>query len=98
MPEMHFVVQWPDRSELRCYSPSLVVRDYLETGKGYSVEDFLRRSREMLTIASERVKAKYGYYCTAAMDQLEEIERRASGFEPSGTVTVVRFDLPEGLT
>jgi uncharacterized repeat protein (TIGR04042 family) len=97
MPEMHFVVRWPDRSELRCYSPSLVVRDFLEVGQSYPVEDFVRRSREMLTIASERVKAKYGFYCTAAMDQLGQIEAHASRYDASSPVAVVRFELPDGL-
>jgi uncharacterized repeat protein (TIGR04042 family) len=96
MPEMHFVVRWPDSSELRCYSPSLVVRDFVEVGRSYPVDEFLRRSREMLTIASERVKAKYGFYCTAAMDQLDQIERHASRYEGTSVITIVRFELPDG--
>ena len=32
MPEMHFLVRWPDGKEQRCYSPSLIVRDHLEVG------------------------------------------------------------------
>jgi uncharacterized repeat protein (TIGR04042 family) len=95
MPEMHFVVQWPDRTELRCYSPSLVVRDYLETGHTYAIDEFVRRSREMLGIASERVKAKFGFYCTAAMDQLDEIEKQAARYEPSASVTILRFEPPQ---
>jgi uncharacterized repeat protein (TIGR04042 family) len=95
MPEMHFVVRWPDRSEVRCYSPSRVVRDYLEVGRSYSVEDFVRRSREMLAHASERVRARYGYGCASAMGQLSDIEARASQYEASASVTVVRFE-PEG--
>ena len=35
----------------------------------------------MLTIAAERVRAKFGYYCSAAMDQLAEIETRAADYE-----------------
>jgi uncharacterized repeat protein (TIGR04042 family) len=92
MPEMHFVVRWPDSSEHRCYSPSLVIRDYLEVGRSYPLGEFLARSREMLTIASERVNAKFGFYCTAAADQLREIESRASQYDGRGAVTVVRFE------
>ena len=33
MPELHFRVRWPDDSELRCYSPSLVIRDYFAPGQ-----------------------------------------------------------------
>jgi uncharacterized repeat protein (TIGR04042 family) len=96
MPEMHFVVRWPDQSEVRCYSPSRVVREYLEVGRSYSVAEFLGRSRDMLAIASDRVRNKYGFGCTAAMDQLDDIEARASNFDASASVTIVRFE-PEGV-
>jgi uncharacterized repeat protein (TIGR04042 family) len=92
------LVRWPDGDETRCYSPSLVVREYLEVGRGYAVGDFLARSRTMLHIGSERVRAKYGYACTGALDQLAEIEARAAGYAAAGDglVTVVAFELPEG--
>ena len=95
MPEMHFTVRWPDGEEARCYSPSLIVRDYLEVGREYPVEEFVGKSREMLNIASERVRAKYGYYCSAAMDQLANIEERAGNFSGTAVVTVVGFESKE---
>ena len=94
MPEMHFVVRWPDAGEMRCYSPSLVVRDYLQVGQVYPLGDFMERSRTMLHIGSERVRAKYGYACSAAMDQLAELEERAAAFDAGASVTVVAFDPP----
>ncbi len=97
MPEMHFIVRWPDGGDTRCYSPSLVVREYLELGRSYALAEFVRRSRTMLSIGSERVRAKYGYACSAAMDQLREIEARAADFAPDAQVTVTSFELPEGL-
>lgn len=97
MPEMHFVVRWPDGGEMRCYSPSLVVREYLEVGRAYSLGDFLTRSRTMLHIGSERVRAKYGYACSAALDQLAAIEERAAASAEAGTVTVVAFETPDGI-
>jgi len=96
MPEMHFSVRWPDGAEMRCYSPSLVVREYLEVGARYTIADFMERSRTMLNIGSERVRAKYGFACSAAMDQLATLEERAAGFDGAGAVTVVSFDLPAG--
>jgi uncharacterized repeat protein (TIGR04042 family) len=96
MPEMHFVVRWPDGTEMRCYSPSLVVREYLEVGRTYQLADFLERSRTMLHIGAERVKAKYGFYCTAAVEQLEQIEARAAGDDADAPITVVSFELPAG--
>lgn len=94
MPVMHFHVRWPDASETRCYSPSLVVRDYLEPGRRYPLDDFLQRTREALGIASERVRAKYGFACSQAMDQLAEIEGIAARFSATADaqVTVVAFD------
>jgi uncharacterized repeat protein (TIGR04042 family) len=94
MPEMHFTVRWPDGSEMRCYSPSLVVRDYLEIGRAYPLTDFMARSRAMLNIASERVRAKFGYACSAALDQLQELEARAGDCDSGGQVTVISFALP----
>ena len=78
MPVMHFHVRWPDLRETRCYSPSLVVRDFLEVGRSYPLDDFLLRTSEALNIASERVRAKYGFACSQALDQLAEIEHIAS--------------------
>ena len=97
MPEMHFTVRWPDGAETRCYSPSLVVRDYLEVGRTYPVSDFIARSRTMLGIASERVRAKYGYACSAALDQLRVLEELAAGYDAGAQVTVVAFELPAGV-
>lgn len=94
MPVMHFHIRWPDQTEMRCYSPSLVVRDFLEQGHTYALGDFLARAREALGIASERVRAKFGFACSQAMDQLAEIEQCANRFhdQADATVTVLAFD------
>lgn len=94
MPVMHFRVRWPDASETRCYSPSSVVQDFLAPGRRYALDDFLQRSREALAMASERVRAKYGFACSQAMDQLAEIEHIAARFADAANaeVTVVAFD------
>ena len=94
MPEMHFRVRWPDGHVERCYSPSLVIQDYFQPGTAYPLPDFLQRSRAALTIASERVRAKYGFACSAALDQLARIEDRATRFDAvlSAPVEIVAFD------
>lgn len=94
MPEMHFRVRWPDASETRCYSPSLVIRDFFVPGNTYPVPEFLQRSREALNIASERVRAKYGSPCSLALGQLSEIERLAARYaqQAQAQVTVIDFD------
>ena len=93
MPEMRFRVRLPDDTELNCYSPSLVVKDFLQPGQAYALEDFMQRCREALNIASERVRARYGYACSAAMDQLAELEAHAGRFaaQPDAQVAVVAF-------
>ena len=89
MPEVHFSVRWPDNSTSDCYSPSRVIKDYLEVGKSYPIPDFVERSRAALTMASERVQQKFGYMCSSAMDQLGQIERTASRFEDQENALVI---------
>jgi len=97
MPEMIFVVRWPDGAQERCYSPSRVVRDYLEVGRAYAVAEFVARSRSMLQIASDRVLARRGFSCAGALDQLAAIEARAATHDPDAPVTVVSFEAPDEL-
>jgi uncharacterized repeat protein (TIGR04042 family) len=94
MPEMRFQVRWPDESLADCYSPSLVIKDYLVPGTTYSLVDFRQRSRTALTIAAERVREKYGFLCSLALGQLAEIEATATRFEgmPGASVTIVSFE------
>lgn len=93
MPEMRFRVRWPDQSESLCYSPSLVIKDFFQPDQSYPLSEFVSRSREALEIASERVRQKYGYTCSSAMSQLEQIETTASQFMHSDNpqVTVIEF-------
>lgn len=93
MPEMRFEVRWPDGSDSLCYSPSLIVQDYLAPGTDYPLGDFLARTREALEIASERVRAKYGFACSRAMDQWAEIDETAARFrdQPDARVRVLAF-------
>lgn len=94
MPEIRFHIRWPDGTEESCYSPSLVIKDHLVPGAAYPLADFLGRSREALTIASDRVKARYGMPCSLALAQLERIEAAGRGFadDPGAKVTVTSFE------
>jgi uncharacterized repeat protein (TIGR04042 family) len=89
---MRFHVRWPDGRREACYSPSLVVKDYLKPGESYPLEEFVEKSRVALNIASERVREKYGFACSSAMDQLARIEAAAKRQVPGGHVTVESFD------
>jgi uncharacterized repeat protein (TIGR04042 family) len=80
MPEVHFRVQWPDLQTAEYYSPSTAVHAHFKTGESYPVPEFLSRSRAAMRQASERVRQRYGYYCSSAMDTLQQIEARAEMF------------------
>lgn len=92
MPEMYFDVTWPSGQRERCYSPSLVIEEHLTVGESYPVDDFLARTRSALAIASERVRQKYGFYCSAAQDQLAHIEAVAERLTRSERAGVVRVE------
>jgi uncharacterized repeat protein (TIGR04042 family) len=89
MPEMRFIVRWPDGGGEACYSPSLVITDYFREGASYPLPDFLARSRKALLIAADRVKAKYGRPCSLALDQLARIENAAARFADDADAMVV---------
>lgn len=94
MPEMYFDVRWPDGLTQRCYSPSTIVEDYFTPGSAYELTEFVERSRTALGIAGERVREKFGFFCTGASDQLARIERQAAAY---GDVTDAKVTV-ESLT
>jgi uncharacterized repeat protein (TIGR04042 family) len=95
MPEMYFRLRWPDSAETDHYSPSLVIKDYFVSGEEIELPDFLGRARTALTIASDRVKAKYGFACSRASASLSSIERHAAPFlgQSDARVTILEFSL-----
>lgn len=93
MPEMTFAVRWPDGHESSHYSPSLVMHDFLQVGERYQVADFVGRTAEALGIASERVRAKYGFACTSAAHSEEAISAAAAAY-PAGEVEIVTMEPP----
>jgi uncharacterized repeat protein (TIGR04042 family) len=94
MPEMHFTIEWPNGKTERCYSPSYIIEEYLGVGGAYSVEEFLARTRAALNLASDRVRERYGYVCSSALDQLAGLEQASAALSPeesSGMVKVLEF-------
>ena len=97
MPEIRFQIEWPDGTQDLCYSPSLIVKDYFKPGESYDIQDFVDRSHTALTIASDRVQAKYGMPCGLALGQLQRIKEtaikypRKSDDDSSHRVKVLRF-------
>lgn len=91
MPAMNFDITWPDGRAERCYSPSTVISEHIESGQSYTVAEFSQRCEQALHAASERVAQKYGYACSSAMDQLGRIQRSASHYQPTEQVRVERI-------
>jgi uncharacterized repeat protein (TIGR04042 family) len=91
---MRFLIRWPNGKSESCYSPSLVVKDFFTPGHSYPLAEFVERSRTALTIASDRVKARYGFACSRAMAQLDRIETGAKAFAalPDARVVIDAFE------
>jgi len=94
VPEMTFSVRWPDGRVVDHYSPSLVVHDHLAAGTTYEVADFRERAATALGIASDRVRARFGFACTSAAATLADIDALAGSCPDRSTVTVLRLHPP----
>lgn len=94
MPEMQFKIRWPDGSTESCYSPSLVIKDYFAPGEICALDDFVTRSRTALQIASDRVRARYGFACSRAEGQIARIETVSRQFADTypAEVTIIAFE------
>ncbi|KST63734.1 MSMEG_0570 family nitrogen starvation response protein [Mastigocoleus testarum] len=97
MPEINFKIQWPDGTQQSCYSPSLVVKKYFNPGETYQLTEFVEKSRTALTIASDRVKEAYGFSCSRALGQLQQIESKASEYQKLSEPKVLFIDFIEPI-
>lgn len=91
MPELRFIITWPDGSTETCYSPSTIIRAHFKPGTHYKMPEFLSRSRTALTAASNRVQALYGTPCSLALGQLSRIEAAAKAYPPETEVIFESF-------
>jgi putative flavoprotein involved in K+ transport len=94
MPAVEFTLRWPDGALQRCYSPSTAIEQVLVQGGVYPVPELVGRCRAGLERATERVREQRGVACTAAAEQLTEIDDRARGLASGedATVTVERLE------
>lgn len=91
MPETHFTIVWPDGVEDRCYSPSTIVYSHFSEGDQLPLKEFMDRVDRALSEASERVRARYGYACSSAVDQLRLLKEKESELEDAGIFGPVRI-------
>jgi uncharacterized repeat protein (TIGR04042 family) len=95
MPVVEFTLRWPDGVQQRCSSPSTVIYEHFESGQVLPVPELVARMRVALDAASERVRARYGFACTGAAEQLAAIEDAASRYAgDAGPATVVAVGKP----
>ncbi len=91
MSEVLFTIRLPDSTEMECYSPSSVVREFFAAGDEMTVAEFMEKSRQAYAEASERVRAKFGFSCSAAASQLADIEEKTRAFPREASVRIVRI-------
>lgn len=89
MPAVYYTVELPDGSQCSCYSPSTIIHDYFKAGDAMPLGEFITRSRTALNAASERVRQRFGFACSSAMDQLSEIEGWGRSFPSDQTVRIL---------
>ncbi|SKA79521.1 MSMEG_0570 family protein [Prosthecobacter debontii] len=89
MPAVHYTVELPDGTRRQCYSPSTVIHDHFKKGEVMPMKDFITRSRTALNAASERVRQRFGFACSSAMDQLSEIEGWGRSYPADQTVRII---------
>lgn len=76
MPSVNFTVKWPNGQSSNFYSPSTIVYEYFQKGQQMAGEEFLKQSEQAMHAASERVRARYGFACSSAMDTLNRIQQQ----------------------
>jgi uncharacterized repeat protein (TIGR04042 family) len=91
MPEVIFTIQFPDGITKECYSPSTVVLHHFRQGEEMSVAEFVSRSRQAFTAASERVRLKFGFACSSAAAQLASIEEWTRSYANDAIIRILHI-------
>lgn len=93
MPSVNFTVKWPNGEVNQYYSPSSIIYDYLRVGQVYSLRDFVTQVENGLEQASERVRLRYGFACSAAMDNLASIKQHINilGIQAQDQIEIIEM-------
>ncbi|TDU71211.1 putative repeat protein (TIGR04042 family) [Prosthecobacter fusiformis] len=91
MPAVHYIVELPDGEKRQCYSPSTVIHEHFKSGDAMPMSEFIQRSRTALNAASDRVRQRFGFACSSAMDQLSEIESWGRSYPADQTVRILKL-------
>ena len=88
MPEVLLTLEWPDGRTTPLYSPTTVILEYLRPGQTLPVRELRQRGSEALQLASERVRARYGFACTRADEEERRLLDTAAAYEPDQLVAI----------
>ena len=90
MPSVNFTVKWPNGQSSNFYSPSTIVYEYFQKGQQWAGQEFLNQADQALHGASARVRVRYGFACSSAMDTLNRIQEQAESFslKPEDTIEI----------
>jgi len=90
MPSVNFTVKWPNGQGSNFYSPSTIVYEYFQKGQQWAGQEFLNQADQALHAAAERVRARYVFACSSAMDTLNRIQQQAQSYlvKPEDTIEI----------
>jgi uncharacterized repeat protein (TIGR04042 family) len=88
VPEVELTLEWPDGATSRLYSPSTVILKHLAPGQTMSVAELRTRGSLALRLASERVRARYGFACTRADEEERRLLLQSSQFDDQERVSI----------
>jgi putative flavoprotein involved in K+ transport len=77
MGEVDLAIRWADGHVQRGTSPSRAIEEFVVEGAAYPWEELSRRLSDGLAAASERVRERYGFACTAAAEASDAFARGA---------------------
>jgi uncharacterized repeat protein (TIGR04042 family) len=88
VPEVLLTLEWPDGRTSELYSPSTVILDYLKPGQSLTVSELTSQGLIALELASERVRARYGFACTRADEERLRLQQSADHYNGDELVQI----------
>jgi len=92
MPVTYIHIEWPDHTADRVVSPSRVIKKYFRPEEYLSIEMFSATCTKALDEASERVRQKFGYACTAAKAESQRIDTLCETYDNSKKVKIISIN------
>lgn len=92
MPQVRMTVCWPDASTSHHVSPSTIINKYFEPEDELPIADFVAQSEKAFEHASQRVKERFGFFCSQASESLTEIQQTAQK-QSEGMVRVIKLEV-----